>query len=120
MLALMADTTILKLFLPQQRMCSYAYMIQMPMPERVCQECYIPAYNHQTQSVSSIVVHPLKFCFPHQGCQYWEVWDIVWHAIPNLGGTVILFAPSSISPFELSEFAISADIMFNLLWLCVL
>ena len=41
------------------------------------------------------------------------------HAIPNLGGSY-LFALSSISPFELSEFAISADIVFNLLWLCVL
>ena len=58
----------------------------MPIPKRVCQNVTFPhiAIEH-SHKFPSILVHPLKFCFPHQGCQYREAWDNVWHTVPNLG-----------------------------------
>ena len=122
MLALMADMHhYTEIILPQQRMCSYAYMIQMPMPERVSQEGYIPAHNHRTHSVNSIpteILLALKFRFPHQGCQYREAQDIVWQAI-QLFCLLCPVVSHHLSFWNL-PFSISADIVFNLLWQCVL
>ena len=123
MLALMADTTILKLFYLNKECVLMPIWYRCQCQKGSVKVTFLHITIEHTRSVPSLfipteILLALKFCFPHQGCQYREAQDIVWQAI-QLFCLLCPVVSHHLSFWNL-PFAISADIVFNLLWQCVL